>query len=741
MLTIVVLSMGLMVWSASVAHGAQYLRVNGQDVNSITLKLGQGCIVEVISDDSNPYTAYVGFYTDVIRGVFLHLGTVPLAGDLASVIDYNMPSFRGYYLSAAGSSPPPSPGSHFIFEYVTHQLGETSLVLYDSTFNQIDSVHITVLSTSMGTAFTFQGRLMDSNSPADGLYDLKFKLYDNAEPVCAVQLESTIDIHDFDVIDGQFAVELDFGSGVFDGDSRWLETAVRPGDSNDPNAFVILSPRQELTPVPYALHTRGMFVDDAGNVGIGMKSPSSKLDVNGDININSAYKIAGDTVLSTSGVENTFVGVGAGYSNTTGTWNTFLGESAGYSNTTGYDNTFLGDRAGYSNTTGYDNTFLGDWAGYSNTTGYDNTFLGDRAGTLNRTGNWNTFLGDYAGLYNTTGAGNVFIGYEAGYNETGSNKLYIANSDVDPPLIYGDFNTGNVGIGTTNPGARLDVVTTGGDAVRAVSPSGSGVYGETGGHLYAGVYGKSTNSASPGVFGENTEANTRGSLGGPDWGVFGYSPNGHGVQGHSIQGAGVYGESAGVLYAAVHGKSTSSASSGTFGENTVTNTRGSLGGPSWGVKGFSADGRGVDGYSTNGYGIYGESSINGWAGYFEGGVYVTGYVSAEYFIDRTPYPKDLATAYEAVMSMERLPDGQYDENNREVQLDHSMLSDFVRSKDGNRDLSATVSCHNEVLKDLICKQQKLGEAHTYIEQLQKQNELLEARLVKLEAMITKEPLK
>ena len=94
-------------------------------------------------------------------------------------------------------------------------------------------------------------------------------------------------------------------------------------------------------------------------------------------------------------------------------------------------------------------------------------------------------------------------------------------------------------------------------------------------------------------------------------------------------------------------------------------------------------------------------------------------------------------AYEAVMSMERLPDGQYNEDNKEVQLDHSMLSDFVRSKDGNRDLSATVSCHNEVLKDLISKQQELSKANTYIEQLQKQNELLKERLVKLEVMITK----
>jgi hypothetical protein len=38
-----------------------------------------------------------------------------------------------------------------------------------------------------------------------------------------------------------------------------------------------------------------------------------------------------------------------------------------------------------------------------------------------------------------TGNGNIFIGYNAGSYETGSNKLYIANSNTSKPLIYGDF--------------------------------------------------------------------------------------------------------------------------------------------------------------------------------------------------------------------------------------------------------------------------------------------------------------
>jgi hypothetical protein len=143
---------------------------------------------------------------------------------------------------------------------------------------------------------------------------------------------------------------------------------------------------------------------------------------------------------NTTGSYNTFLGLAAGEANTTGNWNTFLGLEAGYSNTTGSFNTFLGIRAAYSNTTGSDNTFLGNYAGYSNTTSFSNTFLGLDTGKFNTTGNYNTFLGNNAGSSNTIGSGNVFLGRLAGYYETGSNKLYIDNSDTSTPLIYGEFD-------------------------------------------------------------------------------------------------------------------------------------------------------------------------------------------------------------------------------------------------------------------------------------------------------------
>ena len=143
---------------------------------------------------------------------------------------------------------------------------------------------------------------------------------------------------------------------------------------------------------------------------------------------------------NTTGYSNSFLGLTAGASNTTGYRNTFVGEDAGQNNTTGSENTFLGNGAGYDNTTGVYNTFIGQNAGYSNTTGYSNTFIGLNSGYGNTTGHNNTFIGFMAGSSNTDGAGNVFLGYNAGFNETGSNKLYIDNSDTSYPLIYGDFD-------------------------------------------------------------------------------------------------------------------------------------------------------------------------------------------------------------------------------------------------------------------------------------------------------------
>jgi len=158
---------------------------------------------------------------------------------------------------------------------------------------------------------------------------------------------------------------------------------------------------------------------------------------------------------------------------------------AGRSNTTGISNTFSGLQAGYTNTTGSYNTFSGLQAGYSNTAGSYNTYSGYWAGRNNTNGSSNTFSGYMTGYNNLTGQGNVFLGHQAGYFETGSNKLYIANSSTTVPLIYGDFAISHVGIGTASPGNKLEV-SSGSDAAPLLLRTTSG-YGYMGA-LNAGYF-------------------------------------------------------------------------------------------------------------------------------------------------------------------------------------------------------------------------------------------------------------
>ncbi len=145
--------------------------------------------------------------------------------------------------------------------------------------------------------------------------------------------------------------------------------------------------------------------------------------------------------FNTTGSSNTANGRSALVYNTTGSSNTANGSAALAFNTTGFRNTANGANALRSNTIGNYNTANGRDALLFNTTGSDNTANGRSALSSNTTGSENTAIGVSALFNNTAGSGNVALGFQAGFQETGSNKLYIANTSTSSPLIYGEFNT------------------------------------------------------------------------------------------------------------------------------------------------------------------------------------------------------------------------------------------------------------------------------------------------------------
>ena len=99
-----------------------------------------------------------------------------------------------------------------------------------------------------GTAFTYQGRLNDGATLANGPHDFRFTLFAGGSGGNAVADPLTNSA--VALSKGLFTVLLDFGADVFTGADRWLDIAVRPAGVG---TFTPLSPRQPLTATPYAL--------------------------------------------------------------------------------------------------------------------------------------------------------------------------------------------------------------------------------------------------------------------------------------------------------------------------------------------------------------------------------------------------------------------------------------------------------------------------------------------------------
>jgi hypothetical protein len=102
---------------------------------------------------------------------------------------------------------------------------------------------------SQGSTFTYQGRLAGPDGPANGFYDMRFSLFDAS--ASGTQIGNSLTNTAIPTSNGLFAAALDFGTNSFTGPDRWLQIDVR---TNGGSSFVPLSPRQQVTPAPYALY-------------------------------------------------------------------------------------------------------------------------------------------------------------------------------------------------------------------------------------------------------------------------------------------------------------------------------------------------------------------------------------------------------------------------------------------------------------------------------------------------------
>lgn len=129
-------------------------------------------------------------------------------------------------------------------------------------------------------AWDYQGQLVLGGVPVDGTADFRLQLWNAAAGGAAIT--GVISRNCVMVNDGLFTLNaLNFGVNPFNGEEVFLEIAVRSPCGG--GLFTTLAPRTRVAPTPYALQTRGLFVDNALNVGIGTTAPGEKLQVEGNL--------------------------------------------------------------------------------------------------------------------------------------------------------------------------------------------------------------------------------------------------------------------------------------------------------------------------------------------------------------------------------------------------------------------------------------------------------------------------
>lgn len=107
----------------------------------------------------------------------------------------------------------------------------------------------------LSTAFTYQGELTEAGAPAAGLYDFQFTLFNRD---LNTQVGPTVCADNVVVVDGRFALQLDFGVSPAEADHD-LQLQVRRDTGllcGNLAGFTTLGPNQPVTAAPMALTSK-----------------------------------------------------------------------------------------------------------------------------------------------------------------------------------------------------------------------------------------------------------------------------------------------------------------------------------------------------------------------------------------------------------------------------------------------------------------------------------------------------
>jgi len=285
------------------------------------------------------------------------------------------------------------------------------------------------------SSITYQGFVKEGGSPANGTFNMVFRLFAVETGGTALQSSPATGTFAVEVFNGSFTQELSFNASRFTGADRFLEIEVNG---------TILSPRIKITSVPYSIfsqRTRGISVDGDGNIGMGTTTPTSSLHIAAPIPVltlqdsdSSSQQVGYISLRDNAGAERGYIGFGS-----TATPHAY----------------FVNNRVG-------GNIILGTLGGNPRLTVASGGFVGVGTSSpqapLHVKGN--------AGVFNVEGTDHCYIqfypdGFAAGrkahigFPSATSTDIVLANQTGGAFLSVA--TNGGVGIGTRTPNRRLTV--------------------------------------------------------------------------------------------------------------------------------------------------------------------------------------------------------------------------------------------------------------------------------------------
>ncbi len=378
--------------------------------------------------------------------------------------------------------------------------------------------------------FFYQGYLKDGGLPANDEYDFEFKLFDSYAG--GVQLGAAATRENVEVIDGVFKVYLLFDIELFNEQDLYLQVETRAGDGAGP--YTVLSPRQELAGVPYAIY--------AGRAGGLMMPYEDTVSSTGDAFsiTNDGGGVAGAFIVTDPTAHNPAVWV-----DTNSAHHGVVARATGTGSAGSFaiDNPANNSPALIGKSDGGGIAVYGEQRG----TGRAGFFLNVDAANESDALEAKTQGAGRAGHFHIENSANGLPALTAATDGTGpaiqalaygggrAGEFNVTESDNDKAAVFG-WTQGKIGKAVQGWASAASLSKNYGGFFVADGDSGEGVYGKSNGARGRGVVGEADGSSSVGVYG--TTGTGTGVFGeatasrGLTYGVRGLAPSANGYAGY-----------------------------------------------------------------------------------------------------------------------------------------------------------------------------------------------------------------